>query len=176
MGAAEVGADEVSADVPGSDGWPGDGWHVTFGDLVEGAALGADVTGSIALVVAANAAGRPRRPRRGPAAAPPPAGDAVSDPSSTPGPVQGSLELRGGRIVGWTPGEVAAGAIATLTLPVADARSLLAGNEEPSVLFMQGRLKVDGDMAAVLALLRATATGGYGRGRSMLEGSLAHRE
>ena len=75
-----------------------------------------------------------------------------------------------GRVVAWQPGVAAADAIATLTLPAADALSVLAGSEEPSVLFMQGRLKVDGDMGAVLAVLAATTTARYGRARATLEG------
>ena len=34
-----------------------------------------------------------------------------------------------------------------------------AGEADPNVLFMQGKLKVDGDMGAMLTVLRTRATG-----------------
>ncbi|MCU4184155.1 SCP2 sterol-binding domain-containing protein [Acidiferrimicrobium sp. IK] len=138
--------------------------QAAFGALIEGATLGAsDLSGALALVVPASA-GRPRRTRSAP-----PAGTEGSGAAAET--AQGTLEIEGGRVVRWIPGVVAPDAVATLTLPLADARALLAGVEEPSVLFMQGRLKADGDMAAILALLRATAGDGYGRGRATLAAS-----
>jgi len=43
----------------------------------------------------------------------------------------------------------------TLTLAWADAAALQAGSLDPSVAFMQGRMKVAGSMAVTLALLPA---------------------
>jgi predicted lipid carrier protein YhbT len=43
----------------------------------------------------------------------------------------------------------------TLTLPWADGAALQAGSLDPSVAFMQGRMKVAGSMEATLALLAA---------------------
>lgn len=46
----------------------------------------------------------------------------------------------------------------TLTVSDADARAVLTGALEPAVAFMQGRMKVTGDMAALLDLLAASGT------------------
>lgn len=46
----------------------------------------------------------------------------------------------------------------TLTVSDADARALLTGALEPAVAFMQGRLKVAGDMGALLDLLATSGT------------------
>lgn len=80
------------------------------------------------------------------------------------------LDVAGGRVVAARPGPAPADALATLTTSTADARALLDGTVEPSVLYMQGRLKVAGDMRAVLAVLAATTTPGYGEARARVEG------
>lgn len=80
------------------------------------------------------------------------------------------LDVAAGRVVAARPGVAPADALATLTTSTADARALLGGAVEPSVLYMQGRLKVAGDMGAVLAVLAATTTPGYGQARARVEG------
>jgi hypothetical protein len=47
---------------------------------------------------------------------------------------------------------------ATMSLTAPDARGVLAGDLDPSVAFMQGRMKVTGDMSLVLDLLALAAT------------------
>jgi hypothetical protein len=142
--------------------WLGDDFLAALGEVLLDADLGAPgVTGAVVIAAPAQVG----RPRRGSRSAPAPASDA-------PAEGRGTLELRDGRVVGWRPGEVAGDAVATLTLPAADARAVLDGTVEPSVLFMQGRLKIDGDMAVVLAILSATTRGGYDRARATLEGRL----
>jgi len=63
----------------------------------------------------------------------------------------------GGRLTGAGVGPVPL-AHATLTLGEADAAAVLAGSLDPSVAFMQGRVKVTGDMGVVLDLLSAAST------------------
>ena len=46
----------------------------------------------------------------------------------------------------------------TLTLSPDDARSVKDGRLDPSVAFMQGRLKTSGDNALLLSVLKWTAT------------------
>jgi len=46
----------------------------------------------------------------------------------------------------------------TLTLTDADARAVLSGTLDPSVAFMQGRMKVSGDMGPLLDLLALAGT------------------
>ena len=140
--------------------WLGDDFLAALGDVLLDADLGAPgLTGPVVIAAPAQV-GRPRRGSR----------SAPAGPSAPEG--RGTLELREGRVAGWRPGEAADGAIATLTLPSADARAVLDGIVQPSVLFMQGRLKVDGDMAAVLAILSATTRATYSRARAALEGRL----
>ena len=62
-----------------------------------------------------------------------------------------------GRLVGSGSGTVP-GADLTLTLTDADARAVVAGELDPSVAFMQGRMKVAGDMAPLLDLLALAGT------------------
>jgi predicted lipid carrier protein YhbT len=88
--------------------------------------------------------------------------------------VQGSFDIEAGRVVAWHAGEVPSQPGAVLTLPAADARSIVEGEEQPSVLFMQGRLKADGDMRIILAVLRATASTNYAPGRATLAESITH--
>lgn len=47
---------------------------------------------------------------------------------------------------------------AVVTLSDPDARSVMAGDLDPNVAFMQGRMKVAGDMGLVLDVLAMTAT------------------
>ncbi len=46
----------------------------------------------------------------------------------------------------------------TLSLTASDARGVLAGSLDPNVAFMQGRMKVTGEMGLVLDLLALAAT------------------
>ena len=145
--------------------WLSHEWQAALAAALQGAALEPPgLSGSVAVVVPATS-GRPRRARSVPAPGSPAA--------PGPGGAQGTLDLQGGRVLRWRPGELASDAVATITLPASDARAALEGTVEPSVLFMQGRLKTDGDMAAVLALLRSTTTRGYGQARAALEQSTA---
>ena len=50
-----------------------------------------------------------------------------------------------------------ADASVSLTLPYADAMAIVCGELEPSVAFMQGRMKTAGDPGIVLQVLAATA-------------------
>jgi len=69
--------------------------------------------------------------------------------------------------------ELAAGPVAdadvTLTLPYADARAVQCGELDPSVAYMQGRMKTAGDPGKLLDLLAATATPAYAARRAALE-------
>lgn len=49
----------------------------------------------------------------------------------------------------------------TVTVSAADLAAIIGGELRPAVAFMQGRLKVDGPVGEVLALLACTATGGF---------------
>ena len=49
----------------------------------------------------------------------------------------------------------------TFTLPYAEAVRIHRGELDPSVAFMQGKLKVAGDMAKVMELLPLTRGAGY---------------
>ncbi len=62
-----------------------------------------------------------------------------------------------GRLAGSGTGPVPAPDV-TLTLTDADARAVLSGELDLAVAFMQGRMKVAGDMAPVLDLLALSAT------------------
>jgi len=59
-------------------------------------------------------------------------------------------------------GDIALGALpdaaVSLTLPYADAIAVVRGELQPSVAFMQGRMKTAGDPGRVLDVLAATAT------------------
>jgi putative sterol carrier protein len=56
----------------------------------------------------------------------------------------------------------------TLSLTHGDARAVLSGELEPSVAFMQGRMKVAGDMGVALDLLALSATEEARRVRSRM--------
>ncbi len=62
-----------------------------------------------------------------------------------------------GRLTDLEPGSEA-DADAVVTFTEDDGRAVLAGELEPSVAFMQGRMKVAGDMGLVLDLLALAAT------------------
>lgn len=128
-------------------------WLAALAADLEGCDLGApSVSGALGVVVAASTGrGRARSAAAG------------SEASMV-------LDVAGGRVVTARPGPVPADALATLTTSTADARALLGGAVEPSVLYMQGRLKVAGDMGAVLAVLAATTIPGYGQARARVEG------
>jgi hypothetical protein len=63
------------------------------------------------------------------------------------------------------PGGVAAGGLAdaavSLTLPYADAMAIVRGELQPSVAFMQGRMKTAGDPGIMLEVLAATARASF---------------
>jgi len=63
----------------------------------------------------------------------------------------------GGRLTDIGPG-AGEGPDATVTLTFEDARAVLGGDLDPSVAFMQGRMKVAGDMGLVLDVLALAAT------------------
>ncbi len=116
----------------------------------------AGTTGLVTLVVGdigrAGAAGRSRRPA--------PASDSQATSSPQLGPAQWSCQ--------WSadgPGPVSPGsdgeADLTLTLSPDDARAVKDGQLDPSVAFMQGRLKTSGDNALLLRVLEWTATAAF---------------
>jgi hypothetical protein len=72
--------------------------------------------------------------------------------------------VEGGRLVASGPG-VLQGTDVTFTVNWDDALALVRGSLDPAVAFMQGRLKVSGSMAVVLALLPVTRTAAYARAR-----------
>jgi hypothetical protein len=57
---------------------------------------------------------------------------------------------------GIAPGALADAAV-SLTLPYADAMAIVRGELQPSVAFMQGRMKTAGDPGVLLDVLAATA-------------------
>jgi putative sterol carrier protein len=69
--------------------------------------------------------------------------------------------------------ELDAGAVpdadVTLTLPYDDAVAVQRGELDPSVAYMQGRMKTAGDPGKLLDVLAATATPAYARLRTELE-------
>ena len=64
--------------------------------------------------------------------------------------------------------EVALGALdasdVSLTVPYAEAMAIARGELEPTVAFMQGRMKTAGDPGKLLDLLEATATPAFRQG------------
>jgi hypothetical protein len=119
----------------------------------EAAAAGTRPTGLVTLIVGdfgrTGPAARSRRPA--------PVSGTEALPGSQLGPAQWSCQ--------WStdgPGPVTVGCEGdpdlTLTLGTDDARSVRDGRLEPSVAFMQGRLKTSGDNALLLRVLSWTAT------------------
>ena len=68
--------------------------------------------------------------------------------------------LEDGRLLSGSTGKPAEADVA-LTASWEDGIAMTSGTLDPNVAFMQGRLKVSGSMTLVLALLAATASGGY---------------
>ncbi len=77
--------------------------------------------------------------------------------TGAPGEVVYWLAWEDGRVVDGGLGPDP-GADVTLTTPRALAAELAAARVEPSVAFMQGRMKTSGDQAALLRVLAVTAT------------------
>ena len=50
---------------------------------------------------------------------------------------------------------------ATLTIPLAEARAIAAGELDTNVAFMRGRVKVVGDMGSLMAVLPLTSSDAY---------------
>jgi putative sterol carrier protein len=65
----------------------------------------------------------------------------------------------------------AADADISLTLPYAEAIAIARGELEPSVAFMQGRMKTAGDPGKLLDLLAATATAAFQTGLEQVASS-----
>jgi putative sterol carrier protein len=59
----------------------------------------------------------------------------------------------------------------SLIVPYADAIAIVRGELEPSVAFMQGRMKTAGDPGKLLDLLAATATPAFREGLERVAGS-----
>ena len=85
------------------------------------------------------------------------------------GEVRWNWSYEGGRPGRGTPG-AAPGATVSFTILEPDARALLAGELDPSVAFMRGRLKTAGDPGLVLALLEPDSDGGFQQWRRALAG------
>jgi hypothetical protein len=89
----------------------------------------------------------------------------------TAGSAAGALTVRAtfdaGRLTGFGVGP-AETPDAILTLTGADAVAVAGGDLAPSVAFMQGRMKVAGDMGLVLDLLALSATTAAGEARARL--------
>lgn len=77
--------------------------------------------------------------------------------------------IESGRLATSGPG-VVQGTDVTLTVTWDDALALLQGTLDPSVAFMQGRLKVTGSMAVMLAVLPLTRTEAYAAARARVLG------
>jgi alkyl sulfatase BDS1-like metallo-beta-lactamase superfamily hydrolase len=72
------------------------------------------------------------------------------------GDVKFHLRVDDGVVTAAAPGSLA-GADVSLTIPHADAAAVLAGELDPNVTFMRGRMKTAGDAGLLLDLLSATA-------------------
>lgn len=84
------------------------------------------------------------------------------------GDERGTLRLLDGRPV---EALEAADADLTLTLTAAEATAVVAGELDPSVAFMRGRLKTSGDNGLVLRFLAATAAPAFGPWLAAVAGS-----
>jgi hypothetical protein len=84
-------------------------------------------------------------------------GTVVVEVAGADGTVAGHAVFAAGRLTSGGAG-AADGADLTVTLADADAREVLAGTLDPSVAFMQGRMKVAGDMGPLLDLLALAGT------------------
>jgi SCP-2 sterol transfer family len=79
---------------------------------------------------------------------------------SPTGDVRYSQEVQDGRVVAQALGE-RPGADFTVTSTWDDAVQILSGDLDPNVAFMQGRMKVAGNMAKLMALLPLTVSEEY---------------
>ncbi len=122
--------------------WMSDAWFAEVGDALDGLSGPPTLEGTVVVEVVGG-----------------PDGDAA-----------GHLTFAGGRLVEVGPGPVA-GADLTLTLSDTDAREVVTGDLDPSVAFMQGRMKVAGAMAPLLDLLALAGTEA-GRARLVRVGGL----
>jgi len=72
------------------------------------------------------------------------------------GDVRFHLRVDDGVVTQAAPGNLP-GAEVSLTIPHAEAQAVLAGELDPNVAFMRGRMKTSGDPGLLLDLLSATA-------------------
>jgi hypothetical protein len=79
------------------------------------------------------------------------------------GDVKFHLVVADGVVTAAAPGNNSRAAV-SLTIPHADAQAMLAGELDPNVAFMRGRMKTAGDPGLLLDLLAATA--GYAQWRA----------
>ncbi|MFN8025804.1 MAG: SCP2 sterol-binding domain-containing protein [Acidimicrobiia bacterium] len=79
------------------------------------------------------------------------------------GDVKFHLAIVDGVVTAATPGNNSKADVA-LTVPHAEAQAMLAGDLDPNVAFMRGRMKTAGDPGLLLDLLSATA--GYAQWRA----------
>ena len=86
------------------------------------------------------------------------------------GDVAGHVVFADGSVVSSGPGAVPAPDL-TLTLTHEDARGVLDGDLDPSVAFMQGRMKVAGAMGPLFDLLALAGTGAFTARRARVAGS-----
>ena len=98
----------------------------------------------------------------------PTVGDATVECAVTGGP-DGDVKLHA------AGNDVALGALAnadvSLTVPYPEAIAIARGELEPSVAFMQGRMKTAGDPGKLLDLLAATATPAFREGLERIASS-----
>jgi predicted lipid carrier protein YhbT len=94
---------------------------------------------------------------------------AVTVTGAPQGDVQWHAVLRDGALEAFDAGALA-DADVSLTLPYAEAVAVYRGELDPSVAYMQGRMKTAGDPGKLLRLLAATATPDYAELRSELAG------
>jgi len=109
----------------------------------------------------------------------------ATDPAAEALAAEGATAVIGRIVTGAPDGElrytarIADGAVAyeagtadevdlTLTDTFANAKAILAGDEDPNALFMRGRTKVAGSTRVLLDLLAATRTDRYGELRATL--------
>jgi hypothetical protein len=89
------------------------------------------------------------------------------------GDMAGHVVFADGSVVSSGPGAVPSPDL-TLTLTDEDARGVLAGDLDPSVAFMQGRMKVAGAMAPLLDLLALAGTEASTARRARVAGSTTY--
>ena len=89
------------------------------------------------------------------------------------GDTAGHVVFADGSVVSSGPGPVPSPDL-TLTLSDEDARGVLAGDLDPSVAFMQGRMKVVGAMAPLLDLLALAGTEAFTARRARVAGGTTY--